>query len=62
MIDYIPAPDEPIGEIGGVSAWDALHPERQLTFDECETEFEHAQRVADLHTIYNRRDFYDDID
>lgn len=27
---------EEVSEIGGVSAWNALHPERQLTFSECE--------------------------
>lgn len=45
---FTPTVHDTDGDIGGVSAWDTLHPERQLTFGECETEFEHAQRVADL--------------
>ena len=41
--------DEPQGEIGGMDAWTALHPDRQLHLSECEYARDHAPTVSDLH-------------
>lgn len=46
--------DEPQGEIGGVNAWTALHPERQMHLGECETLRNGAPSVSDLHAAYSR--------
>ena len=42
------------GEIGGVDAWTALHPDRQLHLSECEYARDRAPRISDLREEYRR--------
>lgn len=44
--------DEPEGEIGGMDAWTALHPDRQMHLGECEAARDRAPTVSELHDNY----------
>ncbi len=46
--------DDPQGEIGGMDAWTALHPDRQLHLSECEYARDRAPSLSELRDDYRR--------